>query len=113
MLIITQYGVIAGNPCNNMYVGYGLTVTDDWYECIPCTQNPGVCCCWHYFNVSFDTTCDNWVCLDSTTDPDGENYQEHKQVSIYYDTWWIGCEFYQILVQKNHITGIPNSRINI
>ena len=111
MLYITQYGDIVKNPCiPGMYVGYGLTVTDNWWECT--TDNDG-CYCWHYFNVSFDTTCNNKVCLDSTTDPEGKNYQEHKQVSIYYNTLWEGCYFCQILIHKNHILGIPNSRINI
>ena len=102
MIVIKQYNDKYLNPCNpNMWVGWNLIVTDDWVDC----NFEGINClgCWHYYNVSFDTSCDNWICLDSTTDPDEKTDQLEKYVTIEYDTTWIGCQFDYILAHENHV----------
>jgi hypothetical protein len=106
MVEIQQCGSRVINPCNGMWVGWGLTATinDDYWIC---TSDP--CECWHIYNITFDTSCDNWICLDST--PDQCSSGCDKLVDFVFDTHWVGCEFDYILALENRVPGIPNSRI--
>ena len=86
-----------------MYVGWGLTLDDSWWECVPCVDSLE-CECWQYFKFTFDTSCDNWICLDSTKDIYGNPCNEEtKLVDFEYDITWLGCEFDYILAHKNHV----------
>jgi hypothetical protein len=109
MVEVQQCGSRVYNDCpdlENMWVGWGLTVFDDYWEC---TSTP--CECWHVYNITFDTSCDNWICLDST--PDGCVSGCDKKVDFIFDTHWVGCEYDYILAHENRVPGIPNSRIKI
>jgi hypothetical protein len=108
MLTISQYDKTVWNPCiNGMYVGYGLELIENYRLC------DGVCSgCYEIWNFTFNTDCDNWICLDSSYDPDGGHYQEHKDVTFTYDTTWTGCDFDYILAHERHVPRIPNSRCN-
>lgn len=113
MLKISQQGTKFLNPCDlGMWVGWGLVVTDSWEEC-PANGGDPCDACWVYYNVSFDTDCDNYICLDSSYDPNGDQYQKNKDVTFTYDTLWYGCEFGYIPAHENHNPGISNSRKNI
>jgi hypothetical protein len=97
------------NPCQGMYVGWFLKdpePVDYGYS--------GMCeCCWVYYNFTLDPhACENWICLDSSYDPDGGNFQDHKYVLVEYETHWLGCEFDYILAHENYVLRILNSRIN-
>ena len=100
MINFYQYDLLVWNPCFPMYVGWGLIKVDEWMleDCE---------CCAVYYNFTFDMSCDNWICLDSSWDPDGGNYQKHKNVDIQLKTHWTGCEFDYILAHKNQIPEDP------
>jgi len=105
MLTVSQYGDIVKNPCTGQWVGWSL----DWtYLGWDCESDE---CCVELWNVTFDTSCDNSVCLDSTSDPDGQQHPE-KEVDFEIKTTWQGCEFDHILAHERHVPEIPNSRIN-
>ena len=90
-LWVYQYGSLVTNPCNGMMVGWKLELMDEYWldKCWCCTK---------VYNFSIDTSCNNWVCLDSTSVPDGcTNVQENKLVDILFDTHWCGCDFDYIL----------------
>jgi hypothetical protein len=109
-IITDECGNIIYNPCNTprMYVGWFLDeIVDEW----TCS---GTMCeeCWVYYNFTITGhICDNWICLDSSYDPDSGHFQSDKYVLVEYDIHWKGCEFDYILAHENRVPGIPNSRI--
>jgi hypothetical protein len=109
-IITDKDGNIIWNPCPppNMYVGWFL---EDIYDSWTCEGS--VCdACWVYYNFTINGhICDNWICLDSSYDPDGGNKQSEKYVLVEYDIHWKGCEFDYMLAHENRVPGIPNSRI--
>ena len=105
MTIRDQDGVKAGNDCNSMWVGWSLGS----YEEILCPENEEDCC-WTYYNFTINPEiCNNWVCLDSSYDLDGQ-FHEEKYYTIDYNTHWKGCDFDYILAHVNRVPGIPNTR---
>lgn len=94
------------NDCvPGMFVGWLL---DDYTE-VKCE---GTMCetCWVYYNFTLDPyACDNWVCLDSSYDPDG-TLHPCKYYTFEYETHWKGCEFDYILAHVSTCPGIPYSR---
>jgi hypothetical protein len=97
------------NPCQGMYVGWFLSDYDSW----TCTGDSFCDHCYVYYNFTLDPhACENWICLDSSYDLDG-NLCEDKYVLVEYDTHWKGCNFDYILAHENHVLRIPNSRFNI
>jgi hypothetical protein len=99
-------GKIVFNDCvPGMFVGW---VLND-YSVVECE---GTMCdmCWVYYNFTLDPyACENWVCLDSSYDVDG-NLQPCKYYTIEYDTHWKGCEFDKILAHVLTCPGILYSR---
>lgn len=114
-LINDAYGVMtlrdaAGNPVGNdcypgMWVGWSLGSV----EPILCPEGEEDCC-WTYYNFTLNPEfCDNWACLDSSTDLD-KQFHEEKYYTFEYETHWKGCEFDYILAHVNRVPEIPNSR---
>ena len=91
---VYQYGDIVSNPCNGMMVGWKLQLMDEYWK-------DNCWCCTKIYNFSIDTSCNNWVCLDSTSCPDSTDVQKEKLVDIKFVTHWCGCDFYEILADKN------------
>ena len=109
------------------YIGYKLTwtlVNDDYKE-------EGECCSIDYWKVTIDTSCNNLGCLDSNQYPvisgipgltmDSSAYNPcgltipDKDIEIRILSTWAGCpnenqKFDLILVQKNHVLKVPNSK---
>ena len=93
-----------------MWVGWNLQIENEWRDCSssPCEA------CWYYYNLTFDPyQCNNWICLDSSSDPDGNHVQTDKFADLYLDINWKGCDFDYILAHENQVPGVPNSRIKI
>ena len=106
MTLKDAHGNIVFNDCvPGMFVGW---IMDD-YSVVECE---GTLCdmCWVYYNFTLDPyACENWVCLDSSYDVDG-NLHPCKFYTFEYDTHWKGCEFDKILAHANACPGIPYSR---
>ena len=94
------------NDCYpGMFVGWLL----DSYTVLDCV---GTECdtCWDYYNFSLaPDLCNNWLCLDSSYDLDGQ-FHDEKYYLIEYDTHWQGCEFDKILAHIYRVPVTPNSR---
>lgn len=106
MTLTNPDGTTVYNHCiPGMFVGWLL----DDYSIVDCV---GTECdmCWVYYNFTLNSElCDNWLCLDSSYDLDGQ-FHEDKYYLIEYDTHWQGCEFDKILAHINCVPLIPNSR---
>ena len=91
---VHQGGLLVENPCNGMTVGWKLQIMDEYWldDCWCCTK---------IYNFSIDTSCNNSVCLESTSCPDSTQVQKEKLVDILFDTHWKGCDFDYILANKN------------
>lgn len=86
----SQKGEIVDNELRpGMWVGYYVT----WYYLGHSTTN----CCTEYWQLTFDTDCNNWGCLDSNQYPDGAEHNSSfstipgKEVWLNVSTLWSGC----------------------
>jgi hypothetical protein len=97
-----QKDQLVWNDCwedgQTMYLGYGIAVedvTDGIYTTDPC-------CCVRWYNLTIDTSCNNWACLDSNQYPpvcgdceitDFEAGMEipDKDVDLHIRMDWEGC----------------------
>ncbi len=120
-----QKGELIWNDCygngHQMYLGYGIDVEDvtDIYGTAPC-------CCARWYNLTIDTSCENWACIDSNQYPpvcEGctiTDFEEgmtipDKEVDVYIWMDWEGCpmpsqEFEIIYAHKSYVLGVPNSQ---
>jgi hypothetical protein len=71
-------------------------VTADYVDCD--NMYDECCCCVTYWNITIDTSCGNWACIDSNDEPDVPGccivdppVDLDKEVTIKINTDWCGC----------------------